>query len=220
MTEEGPEKVIAVAEKIPAQPGAESTTAHRARPRTPEQQALLDAHVALVREMYAGRDPRLVAVLMDETPLWTEDLVRMFGITDQRTYILYGEGRDLFEAGFLIHPGGIPIPDVSGGMRGRYEIRGISRGRLALWALGAHRAIWNPSTGEIEWINPTSSEPQVDRARVALASGRVPDRYTAIVQARIDNPDKTTAAIAETLRMTKAQYTSALRRALEAAEKL
>lgn len=211
--------MIAVAEKIPAQPGAEGTTAHRARPRTVEQQALLDAHAELVREMYAGRDPRLVAVLLDETPLWTEDLVRMFGITDQRTYILYGEGRDLFESGFLIHPGGIPIPDVSGGYRGRYEIRGISKGRLALWALGAHRGIWNPVTGEVEWINPTSSQPQVDRAAAALASGRVPDRYVPLVQARIDNPDKTTAEIAASMGMTKSQYTSALRRGLEAAER-
>jgi hypothetical protein len=219
MDERGPKKVIAVADKIPTQPGAENTTAHRARPRTPEQQALIDQHAELVREMYAGRDARLVAALLDETPLWTDDLVRMFGITDQRTYILYGEGRDLFEAGFLIHPAGIPIPDVSGGMRGRHEIRGISFGRLLLWALGAHRAIWNPDSGEPVWVEPNSSQPQVDRARAALASGRVPERYHTVLQARIDNPDMTTAEIARTMELTKAQYTSALRRALEAAER-
>lgn len=212
--------MIAVAEKIPAQPGADASSAHRARPRTPEQQALINKHADLVREMYAGRDQRLVDALLDETPLWTEDLVRMFGITDQRTYILYGEGRDLFEAGFLIHPGGIPIPDVSGGSRGRHEIRGISRGRLALWALGAHRAIWSPDAGEIVWIDPNSSKPQVDRAHAALSSGRVPERYHPVLQARVDNPDKTTAAIAEQMGLTKAQYTSALRRALQAAERL
>lgn len=216
MDERGPKKVVAVAEK-PDELVAEGT-AHRARPRTPTQQRLIDKHNDLVREMYAGRDPRLVEILLDETPLWTDDLVSLFGITEQRTYTLHSAGRDLFDAGYLIHPGGIPVSDVSGGARGKHEIRGISRGRLVLWAIGAHRAFWNPATGTIEWINTNSPGPQVARAHAALKSGHLPDRYRDVLQARIDNPTATTAEIARRLGMTKAQYTSRLRRALESAE--
>jgi hypothetical protein len=210
--------VVAVAEKRrEAEPVAEGS-AHRARPRTPAQQKLLADHADLVRNRFRTRDPRLVRILLDETPLWTEDLVRMFGITEQRTYVLYSHGRDLAEAGYMIHPGGIPVPDTSGGFRGDSEIRGISRGRLALWALGAHRAIWNPETGEITWIDADSTASLVARARAALDNPAVPAHYRPILQARVDNPDLTTTQIAERLGTTKAQFTSKLRRALHAAE--
>lgn len=211
--------MVAVAEKPrEAEPVAEGS-AHRARPRTSEQNQLLADHAALVRDRFAGRDPRLVSALLDQTPMWTEDLVRMFGITDQRTYVLYSHGRDLAEAGYLIHPGGIPIADTSGGFRGDAEIRGVSRGRLALWALGVGRALWDPEAGEIRWLDPNSTDALVARARLALANPNVPTHYRTTLQARVDNPTMTATQIAKKLGITKAAFTSKLRRALDAAEK-
>lgn len=210
--------MVAVAEKPRKADPVAVGTAHRARPRTPEQLQILADHAALVRDRFRGRDPRLLRILLDETPLWTEDLVRMFNITEQRTYVLYAHGRDLAEAGYLIHPGGIPIPDASGGHRGESEIRGVSRGRMALWALGAHRAIWNPETGELTWLDPDSTDALVARARAALRNPAVPAHYQPFLQARIDNPNLTATLIAAKLGVTKAKYTSKLRRALHAAE--
>jgi hypothetical protein len=212
----GTKKVVAVAEK-PAEPV--SDTAHRARPRTPEQQRLIDDHLAFVREMYAGRDPRYVAVLNSERVLWTEDLVRLFGITDQRAYVLYSAGRDLFEEGHLVHPGGIPVADTSGGFRGQHEIRGITEGRLVFWAVGARRAFWHPERGELVWLDPNSNEGLVERARAALENADVPGHYREVLQARVDNPELTSTQIAELLGVSKATFTSKLRRALNAAER-
>lgn len=208
--------MVAVAEK----PLAAMGTAHVARPRTEAQQGLVDDHVALVRDRFAGRDVRLVERLLDLTVLWTEDLVRLLGLTEQRTYMLYSAGRDLFESGELIHPGGIPVADTSGGKRGDSEIRGITFGRFLLWALGAGRAIWNPTTGEIDWVDPNSTESQVERARIALAGAKqISPAYRAVLQARVDFPSHTIAEIAAELGMTKATYWSRLRRAYEAAER-
>ncbi len=208
--------MVAVAEKPPVTLG----TAHVARPRTEAQQRLVDNHAALVRDRFAGRDERLVERLLDETVLWTEDLVRLLALTEQRTYMLYSAGRDLFEAGELIHPGGIPVADTSGGRRGDSEIRGITLGRFLLWALGAGRAIWNPATGEIDWVDPNSTESQVDRARIALAGEKgLSPAYRAVLQARVDYPTNTIAEIAAKLGITKATYWSRLRRAYEAAER-
>jgi hypothetical protein len=208
--------VVAVAEK----PEVTLGTAHAPRPRTEAQQKLVDDHVALVRDRFAGRDRRLVKRLLDLTVLWTEDLVRLLGLTEQRTYMLYSAGRDLFEAGELIHPGGIPVADTSGGKRGDSEIRGVVFGRFLLWALGAGRAVWNPTTGDVDWVDPNSNESQVDRARTALTSGKaLSPKYYEVLKARADNPGLTIDAIARKMGVTKATYWSRLRRAYEAAER-
>lgn len=64
----------------------------------------------------------------------------------------------------------------------------------------------------------TAAARTVDQARVALSivtdSTRAGDYWRTILEARIDNPDKSLAQIAETLGLTKHAYSAALRRAL------
>lgn len=207
--------MVAVAEKSE---GTASTTARQPRPRTPDQRYLLGQHRTLVREMYGARDPDLARVLSDQTVLWTEDLVQMFGLTDQRVHVLYSAGRDLFDNGWLIHPDGIPVSDTDGGQRGKFAIRGITFGRLALWALGAHRAIWNPETKKLTFIKSGDAEPVVARAKAALTSGKVPEHYHEVLHARVRYPNHSNAEIAKLLGVSKATFTSKLRRALVAAD--
>jgi hypothetical protein len=209
--------VVSVAEK-PADAQA-APPAQRAQPRTPEQEEILRQHLALVREMYADRDPRLVRELEDDTVLWTDDLADMFGITAQRIHMLYISGRDLFDAGYLIHPAGIPVADTFGELVAGVPRRGVTRGRMALWALGAHRAIWNPDAGTLSWIKSDSTASQVERALKALRRPQVSGDHRVVLEARVAHPEKTTTEIASLLGMTKAQFTSRLRRALVAAER-
>ncbi len=209
--------MVAVAEKPPVR---DSESPPRRTPtRSAEQERLLRDHHALVREMYSARDPQLVQVLEDTTVLWVEDLIELFGLTDLRIYALYSEGTELAQAGYTVHPGGIPVPDTSGGKRGKFPIRGITRGRLALWALGSGRGVWNPETGEFTFLKANAVESMVARAQAALNSGTVPEHYRPYLRMRVEHPDKTTAEIAALMHVTKAQFTSKLRRALMAAEK-
>ncbi len=90
---------------------------------------------------------------------------------------------------------------------------------MGLWALGAHRAIWNPEVGKLTWIQSDSTASQVERARKALDSGTVADHYRHILQARVDHPELSMSQIAELLGLTKAQYTSKFRRAMLTAER-
>lgn len=211
-------KVVAVAEK-PA--GQAEGTAHRARPRSAKRQKLVDDHIELINTVYADADPRMRNLLLDQTVMWTEDVLRLFGHGHVWTYLSYAAGRDLAEAGELIHPGGIPIADTSGGFRGTKEVRGIIKGRLLYWGMtAAGRLSWNPATGDFDVVAATDPDNQIERARAALANPRLPEHHRRVLAARVEHAGLPTRAVGALIGMTKAAYTSKLRRSLDAAERL
>lgn len=131
----------------------EETTAGRIDwSRTPEQQALIDAHIRQVQRQYIdmGADPELVALLLDEEILGTPDVQREMGYTKKtRVFQLYAETDRRAADDQMPHPTAFPFTDASPGRRGAREIRGIMFGRFLLWAMQTGRLDWDPINKEL-----------------------------------------------------------------------
>ena len=120
--------------------------------RTPEQQQIVDEHLARVQRQYAdmNADPRLVAMLSDTTPIGTAEIMQdMKYLRSTRVFQLYGLSEKLAAADQIPHPSAIPTTDASPGTRGANEIRGVARGRWGQWTLQSGRKRWDPIRGQI-----------------------------------------------------------------------
>ncbi len=175
---------------------------------------LLQRHARLVEDNFRRHDKRLKAALVDWTPLWTEDVVGLLGLSDNRVRVLFGNGSRHADQGIDFDPGSL-IADTTGTRDGN-RVRGITRGRLSLWALWTRRAVWHPETGQLIWgsIAGISSTPGIiARAAAALRNPAVPASYRDVLEARINYPNWSTSQIAKHLGMTKPTFTSKLHRA-------
>lgn len=124
---------------------ATSAAAGQKWTRTPEQQALVDEHLDLVRRLYADADPALRAKLQDTTIWGTAEVEENFGLSGKtRVFQWYSTGRELDEADQTPHPAGAPEPDAFGGYRGNREIRGSIAGRWRMWAMMGGKLHWDP----------------------------------------------------------------------------
>lgn len=134
-----------------AAPTSETVPKVRTWTRTHEQEVMVQEHLARMHRQYGGADPELLALLVDETILGTDEVTEVMSLAGStRAFQWYSAGRDLAAADQSPHPAGAPDMDATAGHRGIRIIRGSIKGRWLLWAMNAGKLTWNPFTHEFE----------------------------------------------------------------------